>query len=240
MTPPLREPSTRQFDGVLLDLFGTLIPNGGHRDRARSVERMALALRVDPAEFARRWSSTFDERARGAFGPLEQTISHLATATGRRPSAEELGAAVAIRLDFSRSLLVSSDHTLRGLDALRAAGCRLALVSDCTEETPWLWPSSGLHTRFDTVVFSCVEGVRKPDPRIYRLALERLGLDPPRCAFVGDGGSRELTGAERVGLFAFRYNFPGLEAATADRVDYDEEWSGPTLKELRDLLIPGP
>ena len=43
----------------------------------------------------------------------------------------------------------------------------------------------------------------KPDPHIYELACRRLGVRPEDAAFVGDGGSNELAGAEEAGLTAF-------------------------------------
>jgi putative hydrolase of the HAD superfamily len=51
-------------------------------------------------------------------------------------------------------------------------------------------------------VFSCSVGFRKPDPAIYRLALDELGVEPADAMFVGDGANDELGGAERVGMRA--------------------------------------
>jgi putative hydrolase of the HAD superfamily len=53
---------------------------------------------------------------------------------------------------------------------------------------------------FDVTVFSCDAGILKPDPRIYRLATDGLGLPPEQCLYVGDGGHRELRGAREAGL----------------------------------------
>ena len=41
---------------------------------------------------------------------------------------------------------------------------------------------------FDIIVESSIEGVRKPDPRIYEIACERLGVGPANCAFLDDLG----------------------------------------------------
>jgi putative hydrolase of the HAD superfamily len=81
-----------------------------------------------------------------------------------------------------------------------------------------------------------VEGFCKPDPRMYKLALERLRLPADRCAFVGDGGSRELSGAESVGLAAFLYRFPEEPTGLEARYDPDTEWKGRALNDLSDLL----
>jgi putative hydrolase of the HAD superfamily len=59
---------------------------------------------------------------------------------------------------------------------------------------------SPLRNRLDAVVFSYELGVRKPDPRIYRHALDALGARPEDTLFVGDGGSDEHRGARAVGM----------------------------------------
>ena len=59
---------------------------------------------------------------------------------------------------------------------------------------------SRLEGCFDVEVFSCEVGWVKPEPEIYRLCLQRLGLSASDCIFVGDGGSNELDGAKAVGL----------------------------------------
>jgi putative hydrolase of the HAD superfamily len=59
-----------------------------------------------------------------------------------------------------------------------------------------------LASRFDVTIFSCEVGIRKPDPPIYRAALEGLGVDARHALFVGDGGSDEHRGARAVGLRA--------------------------------------
>ena len=58
------------------------------------------------------------------------------------------------------------------------------------------WP---LDARFDAVVISCEVGVSKPDPRIYQLCLDRLGLPAPETLFVDDRADN-IEGAARVGL----------------------------------------
>ena len=56
---------------------------------------------------------------------------------------------------------------------------------------------------FDVVVESSVEGIRKPDPAIYRLACERLGVDPARCVFLDDLGIN-LKPARAMGMHTIK------------------------------------
>ena len=76
------------------------------------------------------------------------------------------------------------------------------MISVCSEEVPELWEETPFAGLFDSTVFSCSVGLRKPDPAIYRLALDELGVEPADAMFVGDGANDELAGAERVGMRA--------------------------------------
>ena len=57
----------------------------------------------------------------------------------------------------------------------------------------------GLDSHFDVFVESAVEGLRKPDPRIYTLVCERLGVAPAETAFLDDIG-RNLKAARALGM----------------------------------------
>jgi putative hydrolase of the HAD superfamily len=70
---------------------------------------------------------------------------------------------------------------------LRAAGYRTALLTNNAREWEPMWRSLiPVDELFDVVVDSSVVGLRKPDPAIYRLTCERLGLAPEECIFVDD------------------------------------------------------
>ena len=71
------------------------------------------------------------------------------------------------------------------------------MISVCSGDVEDVWDETPLAPHFDDVVLSCAVGLRKPDPAIYQLACERLGVEPEECLFVGDGANDELAGAER-------------------------------------------
>jgi putative hydrolase of the HAD superfamily len=56
----------------------------------------------------------------------------------------------------------------------------------------------------DVCVFSDELGVAKPNPRIFREALERLGVEPASAAFVGDSPHNDIYGARQAGLLAIQ------------------------------------
>ena len=73
--------------------------------------------------------------------------------------------------------------------------------------------ASGFTDRFDVVVESSVEGVRKPQPRIYELVLERLGIDATSALFLDDIGAN-LKPARAMGMATIKV--VTVEAAIAD------------------------
>jgi putative hydrolase of the HAD superfamily len=81
---------------------------------------------------------------------------------------------------------------------------RLGVVSNGFPEDIRPWPNCSLASYFQCTAFSCDEGVAKPDPEIYLIAVRRLAVDLDSTVYVGDGADDELRGAEAAGLEAFR------------------------------------
>ena len=88
------------------------------------------------------------------------------------------------------------------LSGLKAQGIRIGLITNCFSEEAKLIRESELFLCFDAHCLSWEEGVRKPDPDIYRTCLHRLGVAPEECLYVGDGGSFELEAARALGMQA--------------------------------------
>ncbi len=82
-------------------------------------------------------------------------------------------------------------------DQARRAGVRVGLLSNSWGTA--MYPRARLDEAFDAQVISCEVGMRKPDPEIFELAAERLGLPPSSCAFVDDL-DRNVHVAERLGM----------------------------------------
>ena len=101
---------------------------------------------------------------------------------------------------FSWGLTHVRPEILETLHALKARGCKLCLVSNADAVDVLGWADSPLAALFDEAIFSCQTGMLKPEPGIYQLAAQRLGVTPAQCVFVGDGGSDELAGAKRAGM----------------------------------------
>ncbi len=88
------------------------------------------------------------------------------------------------------------------LARLRAAGLKLAVVSNSEGTIEQMLVETGLRDPFDAVVDSAVVGFTKPDPRIFQIALHRLGVTPAETIMVGDSPSADVGGAHAAGLRA--------------------------------------
>ena len=86
------------------------------------------------------------------------------------------------------------------LAALRARGLRLAIVSNFDGRLTRVCESLGIARYFDTIVMSGRVGAAKPDPRIFEVALQRLGVSPAEAAHVGDSAREDVEGARSAGL----------------------------------------
>lgn len=64
---------------------------------------------------------------------------------------------------------------------------------------PTVVEEMGLGSYFQTVVESAAEGIRKPDPRLFEIALDRLGLQPQETMVVGDSLKNDILPAHSLG-----------------------------------------
>lgn len=86
------------------------------------------------------------------------------------------------------------------IDAIAAMGLRRAVVSNSDGRAEWHLEHSGVRKGIEFVVDSHRVGVEKPDPRIFRIALERLALPAPHALYVGDILSVDQAGASAAGM----------------------------------------
>jgi putative hydrolase of the HAD superfamily len=91
---------------------------------------------------------------------------------------------------------------LPALASLRARGLRLVVVSNANGTLHRAFDRLGLAASLDVVFDSFVEGVEKPDPRFFRIALERSGAHPDTTVHVGDLYHVDVVGARAAGLQA--------------------------------------
>lgn len=94
------------------------------------------------------------------------------------------------------------DGVPAALDQLRALGLKLVVVSNANGKLRLLLDRLGLSPRVDVMLDSYEEGVEKPDPRLFEIAMERSGAAPESTMHVGDLYHVDVEGARAAGLRA--------------------------------------
>jgi putative hydrolase of the HAD superfamily len=204
---------------VIFDLWNT-IATWPEDLWAETRPQVAEHLGLTADEFETRWYGELAHmRETGPMGDVLELFDL---------SPEAVERVTALRRRVTRKGLVPVPGAVETIAALRERGLKTGLITVCSEDVVALWEETDFHGLFDAEVFSAAVGLRKPDPRIYRIALEMLGVEPGEAMFVGDGANDELAGAERVGMTAI-----GLESPTGELPD---DWPGPRIRALPELL----
>lgn len=225
----------RAFDGVVFDLYGTLVHEFRRDDFYEVVRGMADRLGADPGAFRRAWDASAIGRQTGAFPDMAANVRAIAADLGLRPADAAVSDALAIRAAMYDRYFHPRPGAVETLTELKVRGYPVALISMCAPDTPALWRASALAPFIDVEVFSSEVGLRKPGAAIYRYALERLGVGATRCLYCGDGAYGELTGAEAVGMTAVLILDPAVDQTMSLRPE-GEVWAGATIGDLRELL----
>ena len=220
---------------IVFDLFGTLVPPTCMDKFLASIDDMAAALELDSEVFRTAWfEETADWRLTGKFGSLHTELEHISKMHGGSSSEESIANAVSIRYELSRDSLNPRSDTFKTLRHLKEQEFLVSLISDCSLEVPELWNELPYSAFFDVAIFSCMVGLRKPDPEVYYLACRDLGVEANRCLYIGDGGSNELSGARAVGMRAIKLKTVVGEGET----DWERElWDGETVENLYDIVF---
>lgn len=149
---------------------------------------------------------------------------------GRMLTALDLPSGDGLRDVLYREFTDLANYALFGdvvpaLDALDRAGVAAAIVSNFEAWLDDLLVHLGVRDRFPVRVISGFEGLEKPDPAIYRLALDRAGVGPHEAAFVGDNPEFDVEPAAAL----------GITPVLVDRRGRHAEFRGLRITDLREL-----
>src|SRR5205823_2437150 len=176
------------FDAVLFDLFTALLDS---RPLWREVAGSAAAGAKWREECSRLAYSA------GPYRPFVETVAQAARLAGVPPTRAA---------DLLRGMGEQLGPWPEALEVLKRLSerVRIGVVTNCSEELGQLAAARvGVH--FDTVVTAEAAGAYKPRPEPYRLALERLSVQPARALFVA-GSPSDIAGAHGAGMDAWWHN----------------------------------
>ena len=203
---------------VLFDLDGTLMDHDAARVAAIGAHLPELPALAD--EWRRLEAIHYDEYASGCCSFQEQRrrrVRGIHVAGGRpEPADAACDAWFAAYLERYRAGWAAFDDVLPALAALAQAlpDAALGIVTNGEGEPQRAKLAAiGLAERFPVVVASAEVGMAKPDPGIFLHACERLGVEPPAAAHVGDRLDLDAHGAASAGLRGIWLDRAGSGAA---------------------------
>lgn len=206
------------IDCVLFDLYGTLVDIQVDEDSAALWAGLSAALKgssksVGPVAVRSRFQSMLKEEGeRGREGfIMEPVFRRLLASLG---ASDDVGSIGRLFRQLSLKELTLRPYVVPLFEVLRCSGSKTGIVSN----------TEAVFTRFDldrcpilltvdTIVLSSDVGVRKPDPEIFHLALERLHSEPASAVFIGNDWAADITGARRIGLTAIYLNEQATDRA---------------------------
>ncbi len=201
--------------GVIFDLGSTLIEFRG--DWGAIFRRMSIDLtrylgvrgyRLDTLEFNRRYQEIVDQfYTRGQQDWIEytaeQTLRFALTEFGYPDVPLDIvQGALATAYAYGETLWFPFDDAYTTLDTLQAHGYQLGLISNARDaaNVERLIDNARLRPWFKPIVISANAGVRKPNPRIFKIVLDAWNLPPEQVIMVGDMLGADILGAHNAGL----------------------------------------
>ena len=169
------------YRACLVDVFDTAISI----DMPRYNAALAREATVDPGAFGaafRQWAVPVMEGT----SSIREAMAGVLEACGVAADEDRLDRMVAADRELVDELAVLHEDVVPFLESLRERGVRTAFVSNCAENTRPLLGRLGLDALVDELVLSCEVRAVKPDPAIFKVALERLGVRAGDALFVDD------------------------------------------------------
>ncbi len=222
-----------KYEAIIFDLFGTLVDNPTFQEYHQLLSQMASILSISSKDFSRLWLDTAKERSTGIFKTIEENIRYICNELQVNVKEDQINKILELRLNLIREDLAPKSDTIDTLSELKKRGFKIGLISNCSSDIPILWNSTQFVKFIDVAILSCSVGLKKPDPKIYKITCKRLNVLPQNCLYIGDGDSNELAGASQVGMDAILIRDPSQK----DPYYIDkEEWNGQKISALNEVF----
>ena len=209
---------------VLFDFFGTLVhynPSRSEQGYPRSHEQFrSMGGTSDYLAFITQWDHVFarfdrrSDRDDSEFSMWDVGREFFAHSLGRPTDEDDVERFVDIYLEEWNTGVRDIDGVAAMLDDLGRRH-RLAVVTNT--HSPHMVPAHlrrmGIDAAFEVVVTSIEVGHRKPHPAIYAHTVDKMGIEPRRCLFVGDTVIADYIGPRAVGMQSLLVDPTGRHAA---------------------------
>ena len=189
------------IEAVIFDMFETLVTL--FTGRTYFSEHIAADLNQPIEAFRKCWHETEKDRTLGKYSMEEGLSITLKNLGAWSPENVQLVCRKR-REALGDTFKAISPESLWLLQTLREKGLKTGLITNTFSDERDMILLSPLYPLFDATMISYEQGISKPDPEIYRRAMQALKVTPEECLYVGDGGSHELEGARSFGMQAIQ------------------------------------
>ena len=207
------ETTQREFDAVFYDLGGTLrLVERDSAFEARARKRIAQLCGEtgDADAFCKFLDYRYEGYRKWCFETMREAYEAELWSKWLAPEYPReliLKNAVELTIEFRNKdgRRVVAPNGAQSVKDLFLNGYKLGIISNLvtSKEIPDWLERDDLQKYFGAVLLSCVEGIRKPDPRISKKACDMLGVEPARCAYIGDNLKRDVEGTRLAGFGMF-------------------------------------
>ena len=186
---------------VIFDMYETLITHFASPLYFGS--QIAEDAGIGIQDFREYWDPTGDARTTGKM-TLEEALTIAFKGNGCY-SDELLDRVVKKRIATKKECFNHlHKEIIPMLQGLKEAGFKIGLITNCFSEEVNVIKDSVLYRYFDAAMFSYEQGVKKPDPEIFKRCFKALGVKPEECVYVGDGGANELERSRELGMNTYQ------------------------------------
>ena len=186
---------------VIFDMFETLVTL--FTGRTYFSEHIAADLGQPIEAFRKCWHETEKDRTLGKYS-MEDGLSITLKNLGAYSAANVELICRKRREALGDTFNDIPSESLWLLKTLREKGYKVGLITNTFSDERDMILASPLYPLFDAAMISYEQGLLKPDPEIYRRAMQALDVTAEECLYVGDGGSHELDGARALGMQAIQ------------------------------------
>ena len=182
---------------VIFDMFETLITH--FKSPLYFGKQIAEDMDIPEAKFREIWDPTDYARTIGKM-TLEEVFEQILRASDKYDA--ELVRKLADRRTACKVECFSHLHEeiVPMFEELKKQGYKVGLLSNCYFEEATVIKNSMLWNYFDVAYLSCEQGMAKPEEEFFLRCTDALLVEPSECLYVGDGGSKEVETAGRLGM----------------------------------------
>ena len=223
-----------KYKAIIFDLFGTLVDRYELVAYASALRETSSLLKIPHNDFMKLWNETEEKRTTGVFKTLEENLVFICRELNIPVKQFDIKLAKMVRYDFISLSLTPRRYAIETLSQLKTDGYKMAVITNCAMEPPEIWPQTPFMPFFEAAIFSSIAGIKKPDPRIYLMAAEKLGVKPEDCLYVDDN-SDNLTPSVNAGMGAVLVRYPD-ESGEPPPVEQKDEWPGAVITSVEEIL----